>query len=109
MALAVSQSNMVVEGKVYDAPAGWHWAMVVEVEAVPGWSMKSGNAHYYTMGGWTEYNWEGQTRVDFRCRLDSGGPAVDMTNSLTASSVEGYVHRSRDRANFFTGIVCVRD
>jgi hypothetical protein len=28
VALAVSHSNELVEGKAYDAPAGWHWATV---------------------------------------------------------------------------------
>jgi hypothetical protein len=40
VALAVSQSNEYVEGKVYDAPAGWHWATAAEVEALPGWERK---------------------------------------------------------------------
>jgi hypothetical protein len=108
VALAVSQSNRIVEGKVYDAPAGWHWATVAEVEAVPGWSTK-GTVNYRSKGGWTDYTCEGLERVAFRFRLDSGGPAVDMTDFLHAGSLEGYVHVNQDRPNVFAGIVCVRD
>jgi hypothetical protein len=50
VALAVSQSNRVVLGKVYDAPLGWHWATRVEVEAVPGWREKGGTYSYYAQG-----------------------------------------------------------
>jgi hypothetical protein len=78
------------------------------VEAVPGWSTK-GTVNYRSKGGWTDYTWEGLERVAFRFRLDSGGPAVDMTDFLHAGSLEGYVHVNQDRPNVFAGIVCVRD
>ena len=44
---AVSLSNKYVEGKVYNAPVGWHWATAAEVAAVPGWEPKSGTRNYY--------------------------------------------------------------
>ena len=47
VALAVSLSNKYVEGKVYNAPVGWHWATAAEVAAVPGWEPKSGTRNYY--------------------------------------------------------------
>ena len=52
VALAVSQSDTYVEGKAYDAPAGWHWATAGEVKAVPGWGIKFGTHNYYDRGGW---------------------------------------------------------
>lgn len=110
LALAVSRSNTFVEGKAYDAPAGWHWATRAEVEAVPGWSMKSGTVNYKQQGGWKEYVWEGVERMGFRFRSDSGGPAVGTMGYLHAGSYEGCVHvHPLSPPPEFAGIVCVRD
>ena len=115
MALAVSQSIEFVEGKAYDAPAGWHWATRAEVEAVPGWSRQYGAYNYRGLGGWTEYVWEGVERRGFRFRLDSGGRAVDVTACIHAGGYEGTVVRGATHRHMpqgyaeFAGIVCIQD
>ena len=51
VALAVSQSNKYVEGNLYDAPAGWYWATLTQVKALPaaGWCKKAAT-YYYNHG-----------------------------------------------------------
>ena len=36
VALAVSKTNKLEAGKVYGAPAGWHWGSKAEVAAIMG-------------------------------------------------------------------------
>ena len=108
VALAVSQSNEYVDGNVYDAPEGWHWATRAEVEAVPGWEPKPGTDNYHGQGGWAGYTWEGVWRITFRFRRASGDPAADMTCYLHSGSAEGSV-RDHSRIDHFAGIVCMPD
>jgi hypothetical protein len=111
VALAVSQSNEYVEGKAYDAPAGWHWATRAEVEAVPGWR----RCPHHNLGGWTDYVWEGVDRKGFRFRPDSGGWAVDTTACIHVGCSEGQVQMSTQPGatpvgyTEFAGVVCVQD
>jgi hypothetical protein len=115
VALAVSQSNTYVEGKVYDAPAGWHWATRAEVEAVPGWGRKPGTRYYHGQGGWAGYTWEGVTRITFLFRRASGDPAADTTCYIQAGSSEGDHIAIIEEAQVnitegvFAGIVCMPD
>ena len=103
----VSLSSKFDEGKVYDAPEGWHWATRAEVEAAPGWERKEGARYYCRQGGWKNFTWEGVEREGFRFRLDSGGRAVDTTACIHAGGYEGQVHRSTHQG--FAGIVCMPD
>jgi hypothetical protein len=106
VALAVSQSNVLDEGKVYDAPAGWHWATRAEVEAVPGWARKPGTVNYCGLGGWNGYKWEGVYRVHFAFRL-AQAPTADLARSVHAGFYEGVVSADGPR-NSFAGIVCIK-
>ena len=51
VALAVSQSNVLVPDKAYDEPEGWHWATQAEVEALPGWPLRPRTRNYFDQGG----------------------------------------------------------
>jgi hypothetical protein len=108
VALAVSQSNAYVEGKVYDAPAGWHWATRAEVEAVPGWFRKYGNINYHDQGGWDGYRWEGVRRVRFAVCL-AEAPTADTSRHVNAGQVEGVVTAGNLFQDCFAGIVCIQD
>ena len=118
VALAVSQSNELDEGKVYDAPEGWHWATAAEVKAVPGWGPKPGAPEYYVdQGGWDGYTWKGVRRITFLFRRASGDPAADTTRYLHAATDEGTVddHSRTDNCAddwlnpVFARIVCMPD
>jgi hypothetical protein len=104
VALAVSQSNVVVAGKVYDAPEGWHWATQAEVEAVPGWGAKPGSYNYYNQGGWQSYVWKGVRRDHFLFR--EGGSAAILVGLW-----EGMIPNksASGGGNKFAGIVCMPD
>jgi hypothetical protein len=104
VALAVSQSNEYVAGKVYDAPAGWHWATRAEVEAVPGWGRKPRASNYYSQGGWDGYDWAGVYREHFAFR-QAGALTADRTRYVDVGFSEGDV-RAGDPRNSFAGIVC---
>jgi hypothetical protein len=119
VALAVSQSNEYVAGKVYDAPAGWHWATAAEVEAVPGWEPKSGTRTYLNQGGWVGFEWQGVHRLRFAFRL-AQAPTADTSRSVHVAAYEGMVTAGspRDRTRFtrdalldnvFAGVVCIQD
>eukprot|EP01051_Picozoa_sp_SAG22_P002080 SAG22_NODE_88_length_21409_cov_11.207180_17_plen_177_part_00 len=111
VALAVSKSNKLEVGKVYGAPAGWHWASRAEVEAIMGGGTAARNPkkkYYYDQGGWKKFTWG---RVDrtffvFRDSLVVGG-------CITANGKEGQVGGRvppRDcTTDAFAGIVCVKD
>jgi hypothetical protein len=98
VALAVSRSNVVVVGKAYDAPAGWHWATAAEVAAVPGWERKPGTYNYRDQGGWQGYTWEGLERSSFTFREGYRAIRVGMCEGMTAQ-ISGH----------FAGIVCMPD
>jgi hypothetical protein len=117
VALAVSQSKGLVEGKAYDAPAGWHWVTAAEVEAVPGWTnMKCKPYNYATQGGWAGCTWEGVERCVFFFRAE-GGPTAGRTHVIHVQDYEGTIneyamfHSSWGIAccKAFAGIVCVQD
>jgi hypothetical protein len=108
VALAVSQSNAYVEGKVYDAPAGWHWATWAEVKAVPGWFSKYGNINYHDQGGWNGYRWEGVRRVRFAVRL-AEAPTADRAHYVDVGEWEGVVKAGSLFDDRFAGIVCIQD
>ena len=107
VALAVSLSNELDGGKVYDAPAGWHWATAAEiamtwvsVEAVPGWEEKKRQGrltrNYCVRGGWTGHRWEGvqcSEGVRFAFRL-AEAPTADLTRCVHADIREGTVTKS---------------
>ena len=109
VALAVSQSNNYVAGKVYDAPAGWHWATAAEIKAVPGWERKAGLCNYYGKGGWNGYCWEGVHRRRFAF-LHSHANRVSAA-FLSVSEQEGVVTfgSSGTWSQYFAGIVCIQD
>jgi hypothetical protein len=114
VALAVSQSNKLVEGKAYDAPAGWHWATRAEVEVVPGWKGTDGSYTYFDQGGWNCYNWQGVKRARFAFRL-AQAPTVDLSCNVHAGLLEGMVSAGSLFEDFskggspFAGIVCMQD
>jgi hypothetical protein len=108
VALAVSQSNVLVEGKVYDAPAGWHWATAAEVEAVPGWAKKAWTRNYWNHGGWDNCDWEGVARARFAVR-QAGAPTADLSRFVSAGGHEGVVTAGNLLGNVFAGIVCIKD
>jgi hypothetical protein len=120
VALAVSQSNVLVEGKVYDAPAGWHWATAAEVEAVPGWEPKAGTRNYWNRGGWVGSDWEGVYRSRFAVRLAqaptcqacarrSAAPTADLSRFVSVGTHEGVVTAGSPFGDRFAGIVCIQD
>jgi hypothetical protein len=111
VALAVSRSNTLVEGKAYDAPAGWHWATPAEVEAVPGWSIKARTpslCNYHGQGGWNGYNWQGVHRARFALRL-AQAPTADRTRFVSVVGLEGLVSVGSPFDDRFAGIVCIQD
>ena len=108
VALAVSHSNTLVEGKVYDAPAGWHWATAAEVEAVPGWERKAGAMNYYEQGGWDGFVWQGVSRARFAVR-QAQAPTADRSRYVMAGECEGSVTAGDPFESAFAGIVCIQD
>jgi hypothetical protein len=104
--------SQLVEGKAYDAPAGWHWATAAEVEAVPGWDLKDMTLYYHGQGGWAGYLWEGVLRVHFAFRRSkmnlAGAPTADVTRAVDAGAAEGRVRAQVPRQHF-AGIVYVQD
>jgi hypothetical protein len=111
VALAVSQSNELVPGKVYDAPEGWHWATRAEVEAVPGWR-ETADYNYYNQGGWERYRWEGVERCIFFFR-EEGGSTAGATHVIHAGNWEGEISLISEHIAYmfeaFAGIVCIQD
>ena len=100
-------------GKVYEAPAGWHWGSRAEVAAIMGGGRRERQPqkiYYYGQGKWDEYTcWGGVTRYNFvfSDSLTAGG-------YLHAGCVEGQIRElaGGDPAvaltkYFFAGIVCV--
>ena len=65
VALAVSKAGKLEVGKVYEAPAGWHWGSTAEVAAIMwhGGEQVRVSApekdYYYDQGGWEGYTWGG--------------------------------------------------
>ena len=115
IALAVSKTGKMEVGKLYDAPAGWHWGSKAEVAAIMG----SGHAmrqpakcYYENQGGWDAYTWGGVKRVYFvfSDTLQVGG-ILDVGNG------EGKIRESAPELRMsialspklFAGIVCVAD
>jgi hypothetical protein len=108
VALAVSQSNAYVEGKVYDAPAGWHWATAAEVEAVPGWKRKNGSSTYMCKGGWNGHYWKGVRRARFAFR-QAQAPTTLLSHYVYVAEMEGVVSEGSLLGDRFAGIVCIQD
>jgi hypothetical protein len=112
VALAVAQSNELDEGKVYDAPAGWHWATRGEVAAVPGWKRKIGTLNYFSQGGWAGSKWEGVHRMRFAFRL-AQAPTADLSHYVHVNRMEGVISAGSPSAkpfgDRFAGIVCLQD
>jgi hypothetical protein len=107
VALAVSQSSTYVGGKVYDVPAGWHWATAAEVKAVPGWQV-GGTCNYFNQGGWDGFEWQGVHRVRFAVRL-AHAPTADQSRFVTAGEREGVVTAGTLFEDCCAGIVCIQD
>ena len=116
VALAVSKTDKLEVGKVYDAPAGWHWGGRAEVAAIMGggkWARQPLTAYYNDQGGWEGYTWGGVYRIHFVF-----SDSLQLGGSLAAGRGEGLVNEwahplddlSRTLPDgHFAGIVCVAD
>jgi hypothetical protein len=121
VALAVSQSNELVPGKVYDAPVGWHWATRAEVKAVPGWRDSEDRAYLPVYGARRAYNYGDQGGWDLRCIWEGverclfffreeGGSTAGATHVIHAGNCEGKISKRSDMlSETFAGIVCIQD
>ena len=69
VALAVSKTGKLEAGKVYDAPAGWHWGSKAEVAAIMGGGeediWRPPLRYYHAQGGWNGCTWGGVRRIFF--------------------------------------------
>ena len=70
VALAVSKTGKLEIGKVYEAPAGWHWGSKAEVAAIIGGQPEDVRHQpekfcYYNEGGWKGQIWGGVERICF--------------------------------------------
>ena len=62
VALAVSKAGKMEAGKVYEAPAGWHWGSRAEVAAIMGGGKQERHPrkhYYFGQGVWDLYTWGG--------------------------------------------------
>ena len=112
VAMAVSKTGKLEVGKVYEAPAGWHWGSKVEVAAIMGGGMEArqpGKRYYRNQGGWDRCIWGGvkRTRFVFSDSLEVGGCLYpghhegQIDESLTADGLAIVLPST------FAGIVCV--
>ena len=83
VALAVSKTDKLELGKVYGAPAGWHWGSWAEVAAAMGGgggSRRPVKPYYKDQGGWNGWKWAGVVRTSSssatRCRPTDASPPV---------------------------------
>eukprot|EP01051_Picozoa_sp_SAG22_P002081 SAG22_NODE_88_length_21409_cov_11.207180_18_plen_202_part_00 len=115
VALAVSKSDKLEVGKVYGAPAGWHWASRAEVEAIMGGGTEMREPamlYYENQGGWSGFKWGGVMRSTFVFK-----DSLEVGGCILAGGEEGLVNTSFSAATLaqampnqlFAGIVCVRD
>ena len=114
VALAVSKTGKLETGKVYEAPAGWHWGSRAEVVAIMGGgeaARQPEKEYYFGQGGWDAYTWGGVERFCFvfSDSLQAGGYLFtwdgegEITNYTAAGLVDTLPNRN------FAGIVCVAD
>ena len=69
VALAVSKTDKMEAGKVYEAPAGWHWGSRAEVAAIMGGGAQERvlvEHYYFGHGGWDLCAWRGVDRCCWR-------------------------------------------
>ena len=115
VALAVSKTGKLEVGKVYGAPAGWHWGSKAEVTAIMGGGKqvrRPEKDHYYDQGGWVGSTWDGVERLCFvfSDSLQAGGylhPSWgegEIREFWTAADLVGYLS-----TKWFAGIICVAD
>ena len=111
VALAVSKTDKLEVGKVYDAPAGWHWGRKAEVAAIMGGGKvlrRPRKKYYWDQGGWDGYIWGGVFRAFFvfSDTLEVGGYLHDADGEGNISEDWIVADLFGDR-NLFAGIVCV--
>ena len=115
VALAVSRTGKLEVGKVYEAPAGWHWGSRAEVAAIMGGgegARQLVKQYYRDQGGWAGTTWGGVYRFVFvfSDSLQAGG-------CLGASHGEGVISGHFTAPwlawklpyAYFAGTVCVAD
>ena len=92
VALAVSKAGKLEAGKVYEAPAGFHWGSRAEAAAIMGGGKEPRQpmkTHCRGQGGWGGYTWGGVAR-DFFVFSDS----LQVGGYLHAGNGEGYIQES---------------
>ena len=112
VALAVSKTNKLEVGKVYEAPAGWHWGSRAEVAAIMGGGKEERQPeklYYRNQGGWDGCTWGGVQRY---CFVFSD--LLEVGDYLHSNSGEGQIQElgaanmaALLRTQLFAGIVCV--
>merc|ERR1740130_1386936 len=114
IALAVSQSDTMELGKVYDAPEGWHWGTRAEVEKLLGGGetvCPPARYYYRDQGGWKNIMWEGVRRscFVFSDTLEVGGylRSAGKQGEICPGTAEDIEEVLVEK--FFAGIVCVQD
>ena len=121
VALAVAESVDGEEckldvGKVYDAPAGWHWGSAAEVVAIMGGgedARQPEKDYYYNQGGWGGCTYAGVRRTNF-VFSDSlqNGACLNADWEEGLINIEGWVNEDlveHLQGRDFAGIVCVAD
>ena len=113
VALAVSKTDKLEVGKVYEAPAGWHWGSTAEVAAIMGGgkvARQPTKYYYHDQGGWEGATWGGVERLIFvfSDTLEAGGY---VAYSEWEGRIQDYgaAYRRFLPTKFFAGIVCVAD
>ena len=113
VALAVSKTDKMEVGKVYEAPAGWHWGSRAEVAAIMGGGKEARQPrklYYSDQGGWNGNTWGGVERLCFvfSDSLQVGGflHATGRGEGFIAEHAAGNLARLLP-AQCFAGIVCV--
>jgi len=106
---AVSESNVWEKDKIYDCPAGFHWASTAEaMDLFSGThgsdaASASDQMSYWNQCGWSDFEWGGKVRKRFRF-VDS-----KQTGAYKHSGRrDSYTPEIDSGTSDFAGIVCVR-
>jgi hypothetical protein len=117
IAFAVSKSTHFDETATYEAIDGWHFATYQEYADLTDIENTGGTTSsvYYSLGGWSGYEFEGNTRYLFKFEdstfdnkymFHAGGHEVNDWNAGSLYSQSHYTQNNLD--NYFSGFIMVK-